>query len=92
MDRQDLFASIQTNASFASVVVAFRHCGLPKSSPDHATRISRASVDWQAGGTFVLELSVRNSCYDHILITLQSRHTLTMVSRFCHSRDEISAS
>ena len=46
----------------------------------------------QAGGTFVLELSVRNSCYHHILITLQSRHTLTMVSHFCHSKDEISAS
>jgi hypothetical protein len=61
-------------------------------SPNHGTRILRASVDWQAGGTFVLGLGVRNFCSDHILITLQSRHTLTMVSRFCHSKDEISAS
>ncbi len=37
MDRQDFFASIHTNVSFASVVVDFRHCGPPKSSPDHAT-------------------------------------------------------
>jgi hypothetical protein len=59
MDRQDLFASIQANVSLAPVVVDFRHCGLPKSSPNHAARISRASVDWQAGGTFVLELGLR---------------------------------
>ena len=41
---------------------------------------------------FVLELGVHNSCCHHILITLQSRHTLTMVSHFRHSKDEISAS